>query len=174
MLISIHQALRKTSKHLGLSTDSSYRFERGTDPNITKFAAERAAQLIAELSSGKVAKRIIDVYPQVILPKEIERDFPRTIKILGYEIDHNKIKTILSRLGMGLKVLTDDKLLVSVPTFRPDIEREIDLIEEIARINGYDNIPTVSKINITLEKKHDETDVDENLVDGSCLITRFF
>jgi phenylalanyl-tRNA synthetase beta chain len=156
-------SIRKTSKHLGLSTDSSYRFERGTDPNITKFAAERAAQLIAELSGGKVAKGLIDVYPQVILPKEIELRFSRTIKILGYEIEQNKIKTILSRLGMGLKVLTDDKLLVSVPTFRPDIEREIDLIEEIARINGYDNIPTVSKINITLEKKHDETDVDENL-----------
>lgn len=156
-------SIRKTSKFLGLSTDSSYRFERGTDPNITKFAAERAAQLISELSGGKIAKGLIDVYPNVICPKEIELRFSRTTKILGYEIEQQKIKNILSKLGMGLKVLSDDKLLVSVPTYRPDIEREIDLIEEIARINGYDNIPTVSKINITLDKKHDETDFDEKI-----------
>lgn len=156
-------SIRKTSKSLGLSTDSSYRFERGTDPNITKFAAERAAQLISEISGGKIAKGIIDVYPNVIPPKEVELRFSRTSKILGYDINQDKIKNILSKLGMGLKVINEDKILLSVPTFRPDIEREIDLIEEIARINGYDNIPTVSKINITLEKKHDETDFDEKV-----------
>jgi phenylalanyl-tRNA synthetase beta chain len=154
-------SIRKTSKALGLSTDASYRFERGTDPNITKYAVERCAQLISELADGKIAKGIIDVYPNVINPKEIELRFSRSTKILGYEVPAEKIKKILSRLGLALKVLDDDRLLVSVPTFRPDIEREIDLIEEIARINGYDNIPTVPKINITLEKKTDETEVDE-------------
>ena len=156
-------SIRKTSKALGLSTDASYRFERGTDPNITKFAAERCAQLVAELADGKVANGIIDVYPNVIHPKEIELRFSRTTKILGYEVEPEKIKNILSRLGLAIKVLDEDKLLVSVPTFRPDIEREIDLIEEIARINGYDNIPTVSKINITLEKKTDESEIDEKI-----------
>ncbi len=156
-------SIRKTSKALGLSTDASYRFERGTDPNITKYAVERCAQLISELADGKIAKGIIDGYPNVINPKEIELRFSRTTRILGYEVPAEKIKNILSRLGLALKVLNDDKLLVSVPTFRPDIEREIDLIEEIARINGYDNIPTVSKINITLEKKIDETEVDEKI-----------
>lgn len=154
-------SIRKTSKALGLSTDASYRFERGTDPNITKYAANRCAQLVAELTGGKIANGIIDVYPDVIYPKEIELRFSRTTKILGYEVPSDKIKNILSRLGLALKVLDEDKLLVSVPTFRPDIEREIDLIEEIARIHGYDNIPTVSKINITLEKKTDETEADE-------------
>ena len=156
-------SIRKTSKALGLSTDASYRFERGTDPNITKYAAERCAQLVAELADGKIAKGIIDVYPNVIHPKEIELRFSRTTKILGYEVAPEKIKNILSRLGFVIKILDKDKLLVSVPTFRPDIEREIDLIEEIARINGYDNIPTVTKINITLEKKTDETEVDEKI-----------
>ena len=156
-------SIRKTSKALGLSTDASYRFERGTDPNITKYAAERCAQLVAELADGKVAIGIIDVYPKVINPKEIELRFSRTTKILGYEVEAEKIKNILSRLGLAIKVLDEDKLLVSVPTFRPDIEREIDLIEEIARINGYDNIPTVSKINITLEKKTDEMEIDEQI-----------
>lgn len=154
-------SIRKTSKALGLSTDASYRFERGTDPNITKYAANRCAQLVAELTGGKIANGIIDVYPDVIYPKEIELRFSRTTKILGYEVPSGKIKNILSRLGLAIRVLDEDKLLVSVPTFRPDIEREIDLIEEIARIHGYDNIPTVSKINITLEKKTDETEADE-------------
>jgi phenylalanyl-tRNA synthetase beta chain len=156
-------SIRKTSKALGLSTDASYRFERGTDPNITKYAAERCAQLVAELADGKVAIGIIDAYPKVINSKEVELRFSRTTKILGYEVEPEKIKNILSRLGLAIKVLDEDKLLVSVPTFRPDIEREIDLIEEIARINGYDNIPTVSKINITLEKKTDETEIDEKI-----------
>lgn len=156
-------SIRKTSKALGLSTDASYRFERGTDPNITKFAAERAAQLISELADGKVAKGMIDIYPEVILPKEIKLRFSRTAKILGYDIPSEKIKTILSRLGLALKVIDEDTLLISVPTFRPDIEREIDLIEEIARVNGYDSIPTVTKINISLEKKSDDTAFDEEL-----------
>jgi len=156
-------SIRKTSKALGLSTDASYRFERGTDPNITKYAAERCAQLIAELADGKIAKGIIDIYPNVIQPKQIELRFSRTTRILGYEVSSKKIKNILTRLGMEIKDLDEDKLEVLVPTFRPDIEREIDLIEEIARINGYDNIPTVSKINITLEKKTDETEIDEKL-----------
>ncbi len=156
-------SIRKTSKALSLSSDSSYRFERGTDPNITKFAAERAAQLVSELADGKIAKGIIDVYPKVIYPKEIELRFSRISKILGYEISSDKIKNILTRLGLAVKVIDDDKLLISVPTYRPDIDREIDLIEEIARINGYDNIPTVTKINITLEKKVDETEFDEKL-----------
>jgi phenylalanyl-tRNA synthetase beta chain len=156
-------SIRKTSKALGLSTDASYRFERGTDPNITKYAAERCAQLISEIGDGKIANGLIDVYPKVIYPKEIELRFSRTTKILGYEVASEKIKNILSRLGLAIKVLDKDKLLVSVPTFRPDIEREIDLIEEIARINGYDNIPTVTKINITLEKKTDETEIDEKI-----------
>lgn len=156
-------SIRRTSKALGLSTDASYRFERGTDPNITKYAAERAAQLISEFAGGKIAKGILDVYPEVILPKEVILRFSRTTKILGYEISAEKIKNILSHLGLALKLIDDDSLLVSVPTYRPDIEREIDLIEEIARINGYDNIPTVSKINITLEKKIDETEFDEKI-----------
>ncbi|MBE0551613.1 MAG: phenylalanine--tRNA ligase subunit beta, partial [Ignavibacterium sp.] len=156
-------SIRKTSKALGLSSDASYRFERGTDPNIAKYAAERCAQLISELAGGKITNGIIDVYPNVIYPKEIELRFSRTTRILGYEVPNEKIKNILSRLGLAIKVIDADKLLVSVPTFRPDIEREIDLIEEIARINGYDNIPTVSKINITLEKKTDETEIDEKI-----------
>ncbi|MCL6493383.1 MAG: phenylalanine--tRNA ligase subunit beta [Ignavibacterium sp.] len=156
-------SIRRTSKALQLSTDSSYRFERGADPSITKYAAERAAQLISELAGGEVAEGIIDVYPKIIERKEISLRYSRVTKILGYEISKEKIHQILSRLGLALKDLDDNSLLVSVPTFRPDIEREIDLIEEIARINGYDNIPVVPKINITLEKKVDQQKFEDDV-----------
>jgi len=156
-------SIRRTSKALQLSTDSSYRFERGTDPSITKYAAERAAQLIFELAGGEVAEGIIDIYPKIIERKEITLRYSRVNKILGYEISKEKIHQILSRLGLALKDLDENSLLVSVPTFRPDIEREIDLIEEIARINGYDNIPVVPKINITLEKKVDQQKFEDDV-----------
>lgn len=156
-------SIRRTSKALQLSTDSSYRFERGTDPSITKYAAERAAQLISELAGGEVADGIIDVYPEIIERKEITLRYSRVTKILGYEISKQKIHQILSRLGLALKDLDANSLLVSVPTFRPDIEREIDLIEEIARINGYNNIPVVPKINITLERTVDQQKFEDDV-----------
>lgn len=156
-------SIRKTSKALQLSTDSSYRFERGTDPSITKYAAERAAQFISEVAGGEIAEGIIDVYPKLIERKEITLRYNRVNKILGFEIKKERIHTILSRLGLALKDLDEDTLLVSVPTFRPDIEREIDLIEEIARVHGYDNIPIVPKINITLEKKIDQQNFEDNV-----------
>lgn len=156
-------SIRKTSKALQLSTDSSYRFERGTDPGITKYAAERAAQLIAEISGGEVAEGIIDVYPKIIERKEITLRYQRVTKILGYEISKEKIHQILSRLGIALKDINETSLLASVPTFRPDLEREIDLIEEIARVNGYDNIPVVPKISITLEQKVDQQKFEDEV-----------
>lgn len=156
-------SIRKTSKALQLSTDSSYRFERGTDPGITKYAAERAAHLIAEISGGEVAEGIIDVYPKIIERKEITLRYQRVTKILGYEISKEKIHQILSRLGIALKDINETSLLASVPTFRPDLEREIDLIEEIARVNGYDNIPVVPKISITLEQKVDQQKFEDEV-----------
>jgi 3-methyladenine DNA glycosylase AlkD len=101
--------------------------------------------------------------PKIIERKEITLRYSRVTKILGYEISKEKIHQILSRLGLALKDLDENLLLASVPTFRPDIEREIDLIEEIARINGYDNIPVVPKINITLEKKVDQQKFEDDV-----------
>ncbi|MCX8106570.1 MAG: phenylalanine--tRNA ligase subunit beta [Ignavibacterium album] len=156
-------SIRRTSKALQLITDSSYRFERGTDPSVTKFAAERAAQLISEISGGEIAEGIIDVYHALIERKEITLRYSRVTKILGYEISKEKIHQILSRLGIALKDLDENTLLASVPTFRPDLEREIDLIEEIARVNGYDNIPIVPKISITLEQKTDQQKFEDDV-----------
>ncbi|MFA4924802.1 MAG: phenylalanine--tRNA ligase subunit beta, partial [Ignavibacteriaceae bacterium] len=131
-------SIRKTSKYLGLSTDASYRFERGTDPSNTVYAAERAAQLMAELSGGGVVDGCIDVYPNHISEKEITLRFHQVERVLGYSIPKEKIKNILSSLGFEMKNVSEESMTVLTPTFRPDIDREIDLIEEIARINGYD------------------------------------
>lgn len=151
-------SIRNTSKALGLSTDASYRFERGTDPNGTVYAASRAAQIIKQLAGGEILKDVIDVCPKKIEPLQVKIRLNRVEKILGYKIDRGKIREILIKLGMKIIDEAESQFHISVPTNRPDIEREIDLIEEIARIDGYDNIPTVSRISITLGEKKDESD----------------
>ncbi len=166
-------SIRKTSKALGLSTEASYRFERGIDPNNTLFSVERAAQLIAELSGGEIADGVIDEYPNKIEPIEINLRYERIKRILGYDISKDKVQNILTSLGLKITSETENELQVSVPTFRPDIEREIDLIEEIARIYGYDNIPTISKINITLGHKVDESNFVTNLRDTAISLGLF-
>ncbi len=148
--------IRKTSKRLGLSTDASYRFERGCDPEITVFAVQRAAALIAELAEGKIAEGVIDVYPKPIERPKIELRFARVTKILGFEIPPEEIESILTGLGFVILSVEKEKMLVEVPLFRTDILREIDLIEEVARIYGYEKIESVERIKITLEPKVDE------------------
>ncbi|MEJ2615504.1 MAG: phenylalanine--tRNA ligase subunit beta, partial [Ignavibacteriaceae bacterium] len=156
-------SIRKTSKNIGLSTEASYRFERGIDPNNTDFSAKRAAKLISELSGGKVAKGIIDDYPNKIEKKEVRIRFARVNKLLGFNVAKDSVIDILKKLGMKIVFESEEEYRFLVPTFRPDIEREVDLIEEIARINGYDNIPTQNKISITLDEKTDEADVTDKI-----------
>ncbi len=156
-------SIRKTSKALGLSTEASYRFERWIDPNGTLYAAERAAQLISELSGGEITGGYLDVYPEKIEEREVQLRLERVKKVLGYEIPIIKIIDILKRLGLRV-ILESGKLIrFAVPTFRNDIEREIDLIEEIARIYGYNNIPTISKISISLGERIEETEFTDTI-----------
>jgi phenylalanyl-tRNA synthetase beta chain len=151
-------SIRRTSRALGLSTDASYRFERGTNPNNTLYAAQRTAQLISEICNGEIASSNIDVYPKEISPTEIVLRYKTVERILGYKIDNQKIVEILKSLGINPKEQNKEKITVTIPTFRPDMEREIDAIEEIARIDGYDNIPTISKISVTLQERVDESE----------------
>ena len=161
-------SIRRTSKSLGLGTDASYRFERGTDPNNTLYAADRTAQMISELADGEVLRGNIDVYPKKIKNKNIKIRFERIERILGYYISSRLVTSILKKLGMKITATSTKAVTVSVPTFRPDIEREIDLIEEIARIYGYDSIPTVSKISITLGEKGDESSFTDKVRETAC------
>ena len=156
-------SIRRTSRELGLSSDASYRFERGTDPNNTLNSARGAAQLISEICNGEVLKGSIDVYPQKIKTKKILFRNNQVKRILGYTIQLAKIKKIFSNLGFEILKGRADGITISVPTFRPDIEREIDLIEEIARVHGYDNIPTISKIAVTLQKRIDESEFTDQV-----------
>ncbi len=136
-------SVRATAKALGIHTEASYRFERGTDPEAVIPAIDRATQLIVELAGGTVCQGTIDVYPGKCELGQIQLRPERVNFILGTELEATEIKQILIRLGFGVDTVQQDNIYqITVPTFRRDITREIDLIEEIARVHGYDNIPT--------------------------------
>ena len=144
------KSIRRTSKKLGLSTESSYRFERGVDYKNTLIAANRAAQLIAELAGGEIVGGYIDENPVKFEDVEVELRVSRTNKILGIELSREIISDILQRLGIQVQKSNGDVLICTIPSFRPDLTREIDLIEEVARIYGYDKIPGDSRINFEI------------------------
>lgn len=154
-------SIRRTSKKLQLSSDSSYRFERGTDPSNTVFASQRAAQLIASIAGGEVVKGVIDEYPVKLKQNEVKFRFARLKKLLGYEVQKAEVIRIFQKLGINLLKDMGEALEVIVPSSRPDIEREVDLIEEVARIAGYDKIPVIEKVSITLHKRKDNFDLED-------------
>src|SRR3989337_870797 len=133
--------VRRTSKRTNLKSESSYRFERGVDPNGVVKALDRASELIRKVAKGKVAKGKIDIYPSPIMPKEVEISTRRINSILGTDIKTEKIKEIAERLEIQALTVKDGEISLCVPTFRVDLMREIDLIEEVARHYGYNGIP---------------------------------
>jgi len=134
-------AIRRTSKRLGIHTDSSHRFERGADINMVPVALDRAAALISELADGVVSAGMIDAYPRKIDNRSLSISTRRTNAILGLTLPTDRIAQLLASIGLDVTTTDGDLLAVGVPTFRPDLEREIDLVEEVARLNGYDHIP---------------------------------
>ncbi len=142
-------AIRRTSKRLGLHTESSHRFERGTDVDTVPFALDRAAALIAELAGGAVACGAVDVYPEELAKRNITITASRTSQVLGLEVDADDIRKKLSSIGLQCEHLVDRRdgaVKVEIPNFRPDLEREIDLIEEVARLVGYEQIPVTMPV----------------------------
>lgn len=133
--------VRKTSRTLSLQTDSSYRFERGIDPEITYAAAIRCAELIADLSGGEISKGHIDNHPVKSVTTVVNLRISRLNKIIGMEFRTNQAISVLRALEFEVKKQGNDVLECTVPTFRPDVTTEIDLIEEIARIFDYNKIP---------------------------------
>ena len=131
-------SIRKTSKDLGMHTEASHRFERGADPEGVIPAINRAAQLIVEIAGGEICSGIVDAYPGKQEATNIKFRPERANFVLGTEISEDEMRDILSRLGFTVS----DAFEVTVPTFRPDVSQEIDLVEEIARVYGFDNIPT--------------------------------
>ena len=147
-------SIRKTSKRLGLSTDSSYRFERGIDPELTVYALKRAVTLIKEICpEALVACDLIDINSKKIEPQQIIISFEKIKKIIGETIEKDTIKKIISLLDIKINSITDSKLGLLVPSFRVDVKREADIIEEILRIYGYNKIKSSKKISYKLSNR---------------------
>jgi phenylalanyl-tRNA synthetase beta chain len=143
-------SIRKTSKRHGLKTDASFRFERGADPEITEWALKRASLLIKEIAGGKISSEITDIYPQKLTRRNIEVNFQNIDRLIGKKIDHAVIKKILGLLDMNIFNENGDKMILEIPLYRVDVHREADVIEEILRIYGYNNVEIGTHVNSTL------------------------
>jgi phenylalanyl-tRNA synthetase beta chain len=143
-------SVRKTAKRHQLNTDASFRFERGIDPTITEYALKRAALLIQEVAGGEITSDIIDVYPKKIEDFSVFLNFNKVTKIIGQEISKDIIKNILVSLDIKVNSVSDSGLGLTIPAYRVDVQREIDVIEEILRVYGYNNIKFSNKVNATV------------------------
>lgn len=136
------RGVRRTSRRFGLHTDASHRFERGVDPRAVPVVLARVMSLFAELASGKSAEAGVEVYPKPVVPSVIPFRRARAETLLGTKLPDGKAESVLAALGCELESQGAGVWRVSAPTFRPDLTREEDLIEEVARVWGYDKIPT--------------------------------
>jgi len=142
-------SVRKTAKRHGLSTDASFRFERGIDPETVVLAAKRAALLIQQLAGGKLSS-ITDIYPEPIRHFKVEVKFANINRLIGQDISKETVLSILKDLEIYVEKKTEDGLKLSVPNFKTDVTREVDVIEEILRVYGYDNIKGSGQIRVPL------------------------
>jgi phenylalanyl-tRNA synthetase beta chain len=133
-------SIRRTGINHGLKTDASFRFERGTDPNITVTALQKAALLIKEVAGGKISSDIVDIYPSPVKNFIIETSYKNLDRLIGLKIDRAVIKEILTSLEIQITSESSEGLTLSVPPYRVDVQREADIVEEIIRIYGYDKI----------------------------------
>jgi len=143
-------SIRKTAKRHGLSTDASFRFERGIDPAITAYALKRAAILILEVAGGEITSEIIDVNNKKIDDFSVVLNYDNVTKIIGQAIPKETIKNILVSLDIKVTSVSDSSLGLVIPAYRVDVQREIDVIEELLRIYGYNNINFSNKVNATV------------------------
>jgi phenylalanyl-tRNA synthetase beta chain len=140
-------SVRKTAKRHGMNTDASFRFERGVDPNNTVYVLKRAAMLIKEIAGGEIASEVSDHYPNPIADFKVEMTYRNCDRLIGKEIDRDIIKSILTALDIVIDEANDDGLKLTVPAYRVDVQREVDVIEEILRIYGYNNIEIPTSLN---------------------------
>lgn len=143
-------SIRKTAKRHQLNTDASFRFERGIDPTITEYALKRAALLIQEVAGGKITSDVIEVYPKKVEDFSVLLNFSHVYKIIGQEIPKDTIKKILVSLDIKVNSVSESGLGLTIPAYRVDVQREIDVIEEILRVYGYNNINFSEKLNATV------------------------
>ena len=141
--------VRRTAKHHGLKTDASFRFERGTDPEITVTALIRAANLILDIAGGSIGMSVCDLYPEKLEPYKVAFSYGNCTDLIGKEIDRGIIKQIILNLGIEIESEGHDGLLLHVPRYKTDVTREVDMIEEVMRIYGYNHVEVSKTISYT-------------------------
>jgi phenylalanyl-tRNA synthetase beta chain len=157
-------SIRKSAKRHALNTDASFRFERGIDPTITKYALKRAAILIKEICGGKVASEIVEFYPQKAEDFQVFLNYENAYKLIGQNLPKEIIKNIIASLE--IKILSENEvgLGLMVPPYRVDVQREADIIEEIIRVYGYNNIEFSDKLNTSISFSENDDLKIENIV----------
>jgi phenylalanyl-tRNA synthetase beta chain len=157
-------SIRKTAKRHALNTDASFRFERGIDINFTKYALKRAAILIKEYSNGKIASDIMDFYPEKMEDFQVFFSYENAFRLIGQELDKETIKNILASLEIKISSETEAGLGLTIPSFRVDVQREADIIEEILRVYGYNNIKFSHKLNSSISFNSNKDIYLENII----------
>lgn len=158
--------IRKTARRHGLNTDSSFRFERGCDPNDTISVLKYAALMIKELAGGKITGEIQDVYPTPIAKPVVELSYQKVNSLIGKNIDKETVKSILNSLEIVISEETNDTLTLEIPTYRVDVLRDVDVVEDILRIYGYNNIELSDSVksNLSYETQTDKSYDLQNLI----------
>ena len=168
--------IRKTARRHGLNTDSSFRFERGVDPNDTIYVLKRAALLIQELAGGSFVGEIQDVYPNVVENPKVELSYNKVNTLIGKDISKEIVKSILSNLEITILNESDDMLTLSIPTYRVDVLRDVDVIEDVLRIYGYNNVEINDslKSNLSYQTPTDKNNDLQNLISEQLVGAGFF
>lgn len=159
-------AIRRASKFLELTTDASQRFERGVDIEMARYAAERVSQLIQEIAGGEVLRGVVDKYPRKVKNRTVRLRFDRVNQVLGTSLSRRQILGLLKRLDLvpiSSQRANRDDVIISIPTFRNDISEEIDLVEEVARVYGYNNIETKTYAIVDFTKQHEEVNIEDQI-----------
>jgi len=167
-------SVRKTAKRHGLSTDASFRFERGIDPTITEYALKRAALLIQETAGGEITSDVIDIYPKKIEDFPVVLNFANVTRVIGQELSKETIKKILVSLDIKINNMSDAGLGLIVPAYRVDVTREIDVIEEILRVYGYNNISFTQKLNASISNSARNEDYKLQNIIGAQMVSLGF
>lgn len=167
-------SVRKTAKRHTLSTDASFRFERGIDPTITEYALKRAALLIQEVAGGEITSDVIDLYPKKIEDFSVLLNFNNVSKIIGQDLSKETIKKILVSLDIKVNSVSDAGLGLTIPAYRVDVQREIDVIEEILRVYGYNNINFTQKLNASISNSSRTEDYKVQNIIANQLVSQGF
>ncbi len=167
-------SIRKSAKRHALNTDASFRFERGIDPNITEYALLRATLLIQAIAGGEVTSEVTDIYPKKIEDHQVFLNLENAKNLIGEEIPREIIKDILTSLEIKITNITEAGLGMTIPAYRNDVTREADIIEEILRVYGYNNIQFTGKLNASISATHAVEDYQVQNKIGTQLIALGF